>query len=190
MDKINWNEAINVGASSPVTEEDQQKCNAVLTQIKQYVEGKGFRFVVDSLTEIETYRKVRIYKVVSGFNQVDVDVRISVIDAGWGDLGWQKYADRWMQQIDTQIKKDFAECSSPTRDTQFAGFAELLWKELIATDAERYGDQQRELIAQRAYDLVKHTTSYIGDCVANVFASVDEVVGMIPDLVEWPEQEK
>lgn len=75
------------------------------------------------------------------------------------------------------------------RDTQFLGFAELLFSDLpwgdINIDMEQEGWKERwkQLIAQRAYDLVKYAVSCTSDYV-------DEWIGDIPDLTEWPDREE
>lgn len=71
------------------------------------------------------------------------------------------------------------------RDTQFAGFAELLWRELIEADETTHGMEQQRRIARRAYDLVYHAMQ-----TPQSAASTEEVVRMVPDMTEWPKEQE
>lgn len=77
-----------------------------------------------------------------------------------------------------------------SRDTQFAGFAARLLQELLdqgayvaisewATGGDSFKSEQ--LIAQRAYDLVRHT-------VSETTGSTD--ISHVPDMTAWPEGTK
>lgn len=85
------------------------------------------------------------------------------------------------------------------RDTRFLGFAALLWDELHTlyladtadkTDPEheemraRYEQMDKQLIARRAYDLVKHTLDNIWEV-----HNPEILIGKTPDLTAWPEDE-
>ena len=95
------------------------------------------------------------------------------------------------------------------RDTQFAGFAKLLWDELVEqrgyVDVDAYWDDgidpinYRQIIARRAYDLVKHTMIELSCQGALDFRDPDfdkyeyragEMVEIIPDMTEWPREEE
>jgi hypothetical protein len=91
-----------------------------------------------------------------------------------------------------QLKASLMAMSDNPRDTQFAGFATLLFEELKNTeafeivDAEQFwgGNLKAEvqrIIAQRAYDLVKYILS-----AASGQTNIDEVMPFIPDMTEWP----
>ena len=84
------------------------------------------------------------------------------------------------------------------RDTHFAGFAKLLWDELmqanglgyIFVDEDKHDDgidptNYRLLIAQRAYDLVFHTIMNIDPYHLDAL-STEEIPARIPDMTEWP----
>lgn len=77
-----------------------------------------------------------------------------------------------------------------SRDDQFAGFASRLLQELLdqgayvaisewATGGDSFKSEQ--LIAQRAYDLVRHT-------VSETTGSAD--ISHVPDMTTWPEGTK
>ena len=75
------------------------------------------------------------------------------------------------------------------RDTQFAGFAELLADELRGWELSRPGVKQ--IIARRAYDLVCHSVSQItgqmGDEMEAGTMKPQDCAEYVPDLTEWPE---
>jgi len=89
--------------------------------------------------------------------------------------------------------------SNTLRDTQFAGFAKLLWEELlelrgrgyidVANDMmdEEWNAEYRQIIARRAYDLVGHALENIDPNDLDRL-SPDERVLKMPDLTEWPEE--
>src|ERR1700738_2865240 len=266
-----------------ITDEDMQKANETVKEIAQYVESKGFHCTIDPLTEIETIKRLRIFKMVDK-DRVHCDVAFSVggllMDSG---KIWQFVVDGAMQKVDEAIEKgpppltaqelsdadpyvriedeetgriraipesalkkllsepvaftdeqkaqiaDLAREqrlrasreASPRdtqkglhweavdvktqevvvegympdpRDTQFAGFAGLLWDELITSDAERYGDQQRLLIAQRVYDLVAQSADFVMDGAILPKEAREEVskyiMSKIPDMTEWPKEDE
>lgn len=86
------------------------------------------------------------------------------------------------------------------RDTKFAGFADLLFGEIarryIAMFSLRISGEEdkadmvaheiRQLIAQRAYDLVAHTLHEIGIDEDAPFNDATTPAD-IPDLTKWPE---
>lgn len=75
------------------------------------------------------------------------------------------------------------------RNTQFAGFAKALFKELLGSagyiDMNEYDtdevDRYEYIIAQRAYDLVKHALDYA------YTHTTEDAISAIPDLTELPE---
>jgi hypothetical protein len=87
------------------------------------------------------------------------------------------------------------------RDTQFAGFAKLLFEELKQysyDDAmsphddqswedqiKRHDDGAIQIMTQRAYDLVYHAHQ-----TPQSAASTEEVVRMVPDITAWPKEAK
>lgn len=87
-----------------------------------------------------------------------------------------------------------------SEETQFAGFAALLYEEL-ANAAPVYLDgvirrgqlsraQCEQIIARRAYDLAYHTLSHTtqgmaADCES--ISQIAETVASIPDMTTWPE---
>ncbi len=83
---------------------------------------------------------------------------------------------------------------SEERDIHFAGFAKLLWDELVRANEYHYIDvntdddgidptNYRLVIARRAYDLAQHVRDDIRSCAYSLtFPSIDD----IPDLTEWP----
>lgn len=94
------------------------------------------------------------------------------------------------------------EDEQPTeRDTHFAGFAKLLWDELLkaneTADMAGYIDANEstdptdptnylQIIAQRAYDLAYHFIES-GYARRGTFrGEVHQSVKMLPDLTEWP----
>lgn len=83
-----------------------------------------------------------------------------------------------------------------SRDTQFAGFAENLYKELaqnVANHAagpsyesiEAFKQEQYRIIAQRAYDLATHIYEHTLGAITR-----DPELGLrnVPDLTTWPEE--
>jgi hypothetical protein len=97
------------------------------------------------------------------------------------------------------------------RDTQFAGFAKLLWDELINANGGGYIDvntdfddgidptDYRGIIARRAYDIVKHAIIELSCQGALDFRDPDfdkyeyragEMVEIIPDMTEYPQDQE
>jgi len=93
------------------------------------------------------------------------------------------------------------------RNEHFQGFAQLLWDELqpdlepylLASQAQDSWDivneseppnlsdleaHVKQIIAQRAYDLVYHTLG--SERTEMIYWSIPRVVRYIPDLKEWP----
>lgn len=76
------------------------------------------------------------------------------------------------------------------RDTQFAGFARLLWDDLINVDDRGWIDvcsdgmddeeiaHYRHIITQRTYDLLKEGMKYLHDYMPDI--------SDIPDMTAWP----
>ena len=97
--------------------------------------------------------------------------------------------------------------SNSSRDTQFQGFAKLLFEQTMATsaldmvDAERFwGDthiaELKLLLAQRAYDLALHVLQEVGSLHVNRVYSKEELLEYlkdkltdVPDMTTWPERE-
>lgn len=83
--------------------------------------------------------------------------------------------------------------SENVRDAQFAGFAEKLLGELLSKRdgmldvSDWWKEQARLAIAQRAYDLVEHAIGCVEMDPGG--ATTTQLVGGIPDLTEWPEEE-
>ena len=75
------------------------------------------------------------------------------------------------------------------RDTQFAGFAKMLWQELYhEIDWQQdSGEGVEQIIARRAYDLVSHTLLNTGPMMLDCY-SHEEQVAAIPDMTTWPER--
>jgi hypothetical protein len=86
-----------------------------------------------------------------------------------------------------------------SRDDQFAGFAELLYKEFANSGAVyRNGTVTRRelskaeverIIARRAYDLMHHAMTELADC-ALYGDTVEGNVASIPDMRQLPEETK
>lgn len=85
------------------------------------------------------------------------------------------------------------------RDTQFAGFAKLLWEEMQDRSADNEFEDKRRVgpeytaymqlvIAQRAYDLVMHAIARIDPADLDRLSTA-ETVARIPDLTAWPPEE-
>ena len=72
--------------------------------------------------------------------------------------------------------------SSNARDTQFQGFAELLFEEIVST--EDLEDVQK-IIARRAYDFACYVS---GEFVPKCEDSVKGCVERIPDMTELPKE--
>lgn len=72
-----------------------------------------------------------------------------------------------------------------SKDTQFQGFAKLLFDE---TGKALSNAHMKQIIASLAYALVKHTIEHI-DPIDLDRLSPDEHVARIPDLTELPKDE-
>jgi hypothetical protein len=84
------------------------------------------------------------------------------------------------------------------RDTQFAGFAELLVRRFDGLSV-RYKDwpdwreldaQMKLAIARGAYDLVKHVYKQVPQLIGALPLTQDlnEIISYVEDLTEWPEE--
>jgi hypothetical protein len=80
------------------------------------------------------------------------------------------------------------------RDTQFQGFAKLLFEELQAIEIEGLKNswnnldvyrRQREAIARRAYDLARHAALHIDEQACDVLG-FEDAMQRIPDMTELP----
>jgi hypothetical protein len=76
---------------------------------------------------------------------------------------------------------------STDRDTHFSGFARLLWIDIVQSPewptiylSEETVEQVKQIIAQRAYDLVEHVMTYVP--ITEYEFGIDN----IPGLAEWP----
>lgn len=76
------------------------------------------------------------------------------------------------------------------RSTKFAGFAKLLQDDLAHSGYDeigyRSGETTKRIIAERAYDLVRHAISSIGPYHLDVLTT-EETIEDIPDLTAWTE---
>lgn len=81
--------------------------------------------------------------------------------------------------------------SDNPRDTQFAGFAKLLWEELGLAEPAKYWMQappaewnrRRLIVAQRAYDFLLHSAYH-----SSLLATIEECKGrvaLVPDMTAW-----
>lgn len=102
-----------------------------------------------------------------------------------------KDKDMLSQEFENTVAKKFPSSNTEPRDTQFLGFAKGLWKDLEThidfipegrTGRKTFLPMVERIIAQRAYDLVKHImdTAYVHD----ICTTMDE----IPDMPVLPEQ--
>lgn len=82
-----------------------------------------------------------------------------------------------------------------SRDTQFAGFAKLLYEQFVNAAPTyidghvRRGTMSREeveqIIAQRAYDFMKHMVKVIPHLIHNAnITNLDAAMQYIPDMTE------
>jgi hypothetical protein len=86
---------------------------------------------------------------------------------------------------------DVVTIKTKNRDVQFAGFAELLVKEMLALNGSRYPDfieKYSQIVARHAYDLVSHTLEMVPLLMVAIpdAQSIDEVISLIPDLTAFP----
>ncbi len=79
---------------------------------------------------------------------------------------------------------------SEQRDTQFAGFAKLLFDETLFMDE----DDMKRHMARRIHDIVQHTIGYsleyMHECGVELAASGawnSRIQPTIPDATKWPE---
>jgi hypothetical protein len=83
------------------------------------------------------------------------------------------------------------------RDTQFHGFACMVWEEIMQLiladnrhiDRGTMPDPYRNLIARHAYDLVGHTVEHIDPKDLDVLG-LEETVERIPDMTELPKEQE
>lgn len=80
------------------------------------------------------------------------------------------------------------------REDQFAGFAQLLFDDLLAisgvyidTLRDDWREEWKQMLAQRAYDLVSHTFYNTGPMMLDCY-SHEEQIAAIPDMTAWPEE--
>ena len=88
--------------------------------------------------------------------------------------------------------------SDNARDTQFEGFAESLWADLVnlwwvSTDPPGVDNRSVAMVARRAYDLACHVLHFQAQDMALSFARDDPEwiqgsVAMIPDMTELPKE--
>ena len=78
------------------------------------------------------------------------------------------------------------------RNTQFAGFAKLLMKDLDAVSTTTYANlgKAREAyelaIARRAYDLAMHVIEHTDPEICGEYDAPESKIRFVPDLTEWP----
>lgn len=90
--------------------------------------------------------------------------------------------------------------SANPRETQFQGFAKLLFDELPWNDidildaANRWEERWKAHIARRAYDLVEHVVKSQAQGVDLIWKNdrewIAERMQPIPDLDKWPEDDR
>lgn len=79
------------------------------------------------------------------------------------------------------------------RDTQFAGFAKLLWKEIDQViEASANGEEMEQkvcaLLSQRSYDFARHVAREVEiEMLSHYSPSREEIMDAIDDLAEWPQ---
>lgn len=90
----------------------------------------------------------------------------------------------------TLLQKSDEDKGAHTRDTQFAGFAKLLFDELYVSDDiwfdathEGWKEHWQTIIAQRTYDFAAHTATH-------TILTAHGDMRKIPDMTEWPEEKK
>ncbi len=86
--------------------------------------------------------------------------------------------------------------STDPRDTQFAGFAKLLWDELpiepeddeLSAAYDAWSDACEQIIARRAYDFAYHVVRKViaMECTAEFV--IRSELHEVPDLTTWPEE--
>ena len=88
------------------------------------------------------------------------------------------------------------------RDTQFHGFAKALWDELVRANGYGYIDVNKwdddgidptnyiQVIARRAYDLVKHTLEHAEAIAFDRLSIGEHAEQYIPDLTELPKEQE
>lgn len=88
-----------------VTEEDMKRANTAISNIIEYVQGKGFKALVAPEDEYSTWKRLRIWKVV-GRDRVHVDWHVSIVNMARSKWRiWQYLADCNMQKVDEAIEK-------------------------------------------------------------------------------------
>lgn len=92
--------------------------------------------------------------------------------------------------------------SENARDTQFAGFASLLWKEIqheyITYLQREFGtfaecdERVEQIIARHAYDLVQHSVESCEEQEDEMDCRIrsERLLRNIPDLMKFPEEGK
>jgi hypothetical protein len=107
------------------------------------------------------------------------------------------------RELPFQAIPETVQIVSEIRDTQFAGFAELLWKDISSSlnlISLEYSPKQsvdeyiEESITRRAYDLVFHAADALNKLRAldasykdEVGVTIPAIIQRIPDMTEWPE---
>lgn len=174
---------------SDITEQDMQRLNHVVTSIVEYVTVKGFKALVDPLTEIDVFRKIRIFKIHQG-QQVYMDANISISDIKrCGEEKYKLMCDYVMKEINDMIAQDrrliagygvitpvsllfdepieHAKPELSARDTQFASSASNLIERLLAVEGvyidathEHWREEWEEIAAHYAYNVARHSVAY------------------------------
>lgn len=87
--------------------------------------------------------------------------------------------------LDVNDEVCMSEQPQNARDTQFAGFAKLLINDLMQANSSDDRAKKEQVIARRAYDLVKHT---IRELQYDDDRYSDDWTQKIPDMTEWKKE--
>jgi len=94
------------------------------------------------------------------------------------------------EQIDA-LKEGILNMASNPRDTQFQGFANVLWDEICESfgdwwecDNDNIHNDAKRIIARRAYDFVCHVSYHVG---ANDL-DFQGITQYVPDMTELPKE--
>ncbi len=146
-----------------------------------------FQLTVTRVASIETWEEYaqRCIDIVNYSRQRSAHLAQPEPPINFADeTKWRKVSETSYELITPGYQQQTEETANE-RDTHFANFAEMLWHEVRKTsfDYPSFSEyQQLEmslqlLFAQRAYDLMEHILLYAPSAP-------------VPDLTEWPEQEK
>jgi len=114
----------------------------------------------------------------------------------------------WTHEEFLAHERKLVEAQKQERDNHFAGFAKLLWDDLLEANGHGYIDVNADdnpadgwssldgrverpgyltVIARRAYDLVVHA---LNTCSLEAFEIMGNGAQEVPDLTEWPRSEQ